>query len=86
MHDAGAGVERYVLAQIDWRHPIVKRMAKVNLCERPALASAENRALGKTETVKTGIAQIRGQDQQSALRLHQVVAEFGMHVERLVGG
>jgi hypothetical protein len=44
VHDAGAGVERDVVAQVDRRGAVVEGMAELHLGQRRALAGAEHLA------------------------------------------
>ena len=45
MHDAGAGVERDVVAEVDRRQPVVERVPETDALQRRALARAEHFAL-----------------------------------------
>ena len=85
VHDAGAGVERHVFAEIDRRQPLVERVVERDQFERLALARGE-RLAGELVAREAGVLQVRGQDQQPALGRDQVVDVLRMRVQRLVGG
>ena len=85
MHDAGAGVERDVFAEIHGRGAVVEGMAKLHLGQRRTLAGTEHFAF-QLVALQRRAAQFGGEDQATAGGLHQFVGEVRMHVQRLVRG
>jgi hypothetical protein len=68
MDDAGAGVERDVVAQIHGRGAIVEGMAEFHLRQRRALAGAQHLAV-EAEALQRRAAQFGGEDDAAARRL-----------------
>ena len=83
MHDPGAGIERDVVAEIDGRQAVVERVAERDAFERRSLAGGE-RGAAQLVAREAALLQVRGQDQQAALGVHEVIDEIGVRVERLV--
>jgi len=85
MHHARAGIQRDVVAEIHRRFALVEGMAELHQRQRRALAGAEHLALDAVAGQRLA-AQFRRQHQQAARRLHQLVGELRVQVERLVAG
>src|SRR5687768_30798 len=60
-------------------------MPESDVLQSVPLATA-NRFSVQRKTLKAGFLQLGGEDEQSLLRVHKVVREFRVHVQRLVGG
>ena len=85
MDNPGAGVQRHVGPQIHRAQAVIERMAEIDPFQRRALAGGEHRSR-QAVAGEAGLPQVAREDEQPALRVHQVVAELRMHIERLVGG
>ena len=88
MHQSGAGIERYVLAQVHRREALGKRMAEADQLERLALAGGHGLAF-ELPALQARLNQFAGEHQQRRravpLHAHQRVVELRVQVQRLVG-
>ena len=83
MHDTGARIERYVVAEIDWRQAVVKGMPEADVFKRGAFARSERLALELVPCEACGL-KVGRQDQQPFAGIDQVVVDFRVDIKRLV--
>ena len=86
MHDAGAGVERHVVAQVHRREPVVERMAEARVPRAPRPCTAATVVPVSPKRARQASCRSAARIRYAARRVDQVVDEIGMDVERLVGG
>ena len=84
VHDAGAGVERDVVAEVHRRIAVVERVAEADQRQRVPARGRQRRAR-ESPARQARLLAVAGQHQQAAFGVDEVVAEFRMQVERLVG-
>ena len=83
MHDAGAGIERDVFAEVDRRAPLVEGMLEATVLQRLTFARGE-RLPGQLVAREALLLELGGEDEQAFRGVDQVVDQVGMYVQRLV--
>ena len=84
MHQAGAGFGRDVRAADDGHVAVLERVLEQDLVELVAAAGSDCRAF-QAIALEAGFGQFAHQDQRALFGFDQVVGQFRMHADRLVG-
>ena len=85
MHEARAGFERHVFAELETTFAIVEEVFIADVLQRLAPATAESCARQAVARERR-VLEVSGENQQAAFSIDEVIGEIGMDVDRLVGG
>jgi hypothetical protein len=84
VHQAGTGLGRYVRTADDRHIARLERVLEQNLVELVALAGGDDLGL-EAIAQQTRLGELVNQDQRALRRFIQIVLQFRMHADRLVG-